>query len=217
MSAWLQALFGLSAVVAIAQLIALMRELAFIGSIEQGSGATLQEADAVDVLVARTTVAFVAVFLPTVVMFLVWFRAAYRNLGALGVKGLRFKPGWAVGAWFVPILSLIRPKEITNDIWRGSDPSAPPEQDGPGTGRPVPAILNWWWGFFLIFVVTDRASGQLPLKPTLAEIEYSAKWEIAADAVFLVLTALAFTVVKRISERQKARHDALPIGEHSSL
>jgi hypothetical protein len=35
---------------------------------------------------------------------------------------MRWSAGWAIGAWFVPVLSLVRPKAILNDIWRASDP-----------------------------------------------------------------------------------------------
>ncbi|MDQ3720152.1 MAG: DUF4328 domain-containing protein [Actinomycetota bacterium] len=63
--------------------------------------------------------------LALIVVFLMWFFRAYRNLPRLGVRTLRHKPGWAVGGWLVPILNLWRPKEIANDIWRGSDPHLP--------------------------------------------------------------------------------------------
>jgi hypothetical protein len=53
------------------------------------------------------------------------FRRAYRNLPALGAESPRFSSGWAVGAWFVPFLNLVRPKQIMDDIWRASDPALP--------------------------------------------------------------------------------------------
>ena len=37
------------------------------------------------------------------------------------MQGLRYGNGWAIGAWFVPILSLVRPKQMANEIWRGSE------------------------------------------------------------------------------------------------
>ncbi|PZS12734.1 MAG: hypothetical protein DLM64_04540 [Solirubrobacterales bacterium] len=57
--------------------------------------------------------------------FLVWFYRAYSNLPLLGVKHMRYRTPWAVGAWFIPVLSIFQPKQMANDIWRGSHPEDP--------------------------------------------------------------------------------------------
>ena len=66
------------------------------------------------------------VLLLVAVLFLAWFRRVYRNLEALGARGLRFKTGWAFWGWFVPLLGLLRPKQLLDDVWRASDPDLPP-------------------------------------------------------------------------------------------
>ena len=66
-----------------------------------------------------------------------WTSRLYRNLRPLGVRRLRFTEGWAIGGWFVPFVNLVRPKQILNDIWRGSDPARGDGDDW--WGRPVPA------------------------------------------------------------------------------
>ena len=48
-------------------------------------------------------------------VFIVWTRRVYRNLAPLGTSP-RFRPGWAIGGWFVPVLNLWRPKQILNDV-----------------------------------------------------------------------------------------------------
>jgi Domain of unknown function (DUF4328) len=57
--------------------------------------------------------------------FIAWFSRAYQNIERLGARDLRVKHGGAIWSWFVPILGLIRPKQIMNDIWRASDPALP--------------------------------------------------------------------------------------------
>ena len=93
------------------------------------------------------TFALVA-FVLAALAFIPWFYRAYANLPRMGVTRLRHAPGWAIGGWFVPFLNLIRPKEIANDIYRGSVPAARTSGD-PTTG-PAPAFLHWWWAMFLI-------------------------------------------------------------------
>ena len=75
----------------------------------------------------RSTVLWILVFVSFVatgIVFIAWTRRLYRNLVPLGRMDLRFSEGWAVGAWFVPLLNLVRPKQILDDIWRGDPPGA---------------------------------------------------------------------------------------------
>ena len=74
--------------------------------------------------------------------FLIWWWRAYSNLPAITGQELRFGRGWAIGAWFVPILNLWRPKQIGNDIWRGGDRSARGNRDW--TSLPVNQLVHWW-------------------------------------------------------------------------
>ena len=68
--------------------------------------------------------------------FLVWLHRAWTNLLALGREPLPYSPGWAVGAWLVPFLNLVRPKRMMDIVWRGSDPDRP-RTDG-SVGKHVP-------------------------------------------------------------------------------
>ncbi len=93
------------------------------------------------------------------VTFLHWFRIAYANLASLGVRDLRYRPGWSVGAWFVPILNVFRPKQIANDIWRASDPAAEPRQGW--RERPVAPLLHWWWAIWLLSSIVERLGSRV--------------------------------------------------------
>jgi hypothetical protein len=53
----------------------------------------------------------------------------------------RYGVGWAIGAWFGPILNLRRPKQIANDIWRATNAPADPG---------ISPLLTLWWAAFLI-------------------------------------------------------------------
>ena len=115
----------------------------------------LDRTDLREGLVALLT--FVA-YLSAIVFFISWFRRAYRNLPALGATGLRYRSGWTIGSWFIPIVGLILPKQIANDIWRASDPD---ERSDLGTlwqGDEVPAVYQWWWGFFVVGSLLGNAA-----------------------------------------------------------
>ena len=99
-----------------------------------------------DLFISILNYIYVAVMICSAVTFIMWFRRAYFNLHTK-VRVLAYSEGWASGAWFVPILNLVRPFQIMkelydetalvlrrNDIVRGNIPTAP---------------LGAWWGMWL--------------------------------------------------------------------
>lgn len=148
------------------------------------------------------------IFLSTVVVFLMWFRRAYRNLPALGAAGLRFRQGWAIGAWFVPVLSLVRPKAIMNDIWKSSDPELPLEPGETWKSRPTAALLNWWWGLFLAMIFIGNWALRASLgvsSPTIDQMRALTEIPLAAELLAIAAGILGTIVVKRVTIRQEQR------------
>jgi hypothetical protein len=87
----------------------------------------------------------------TYVALAVWCGRMYRNLFTFSSGDLRFTPGWGVGAWFVPFLNLVRPKQIVDDIWRATDPEVGPSRSW--RGAPVSKGVHVWWALLLITIV----------------------------------------------------------------
>ena len=138
-------------------------------------------------------------------LLIAWTRRLYRNLAPLGARGLRFSEGWAVGAWFVPLLNLVRPKQILNDIWRASEPGT--GSDGWQHNRVSP-LLHWWWAAVV--------GGWLLFRPTTVEttdpegIQEVLVGEALAAILLLTTATLGLIVVKRLTDRQVG-HAALGV------
>lgn len=94
------------------------------------------------------------------ILFLAWFHRAYGNLRALGVAEPRYKRGWAIGAWFIPFVNLVLPKQMANDLWGAGDPAMQPNDPG-WQGRPVAPLLHWWWAFYLVGSALSAVSGNM--------------------------------------------------------
>jgi hypothetical protein len=62
------------------------------------------------------------VYLITAVAFFVWLHRCYVNISGLPGRRLRFTPGWAVGYWFIPLLNIVRSKQILDELWHTSAP-----------------------------------------------------------------------------------------------
>ena len=111
-------------------------EVELLGRIQAGEHVSDAETSFNDIRQRVIGVTHALLFIATIVLFLMWFSRAYQNVERLGGGPFRYGRGWAIGAWFVPILNVFRPKQIANDIWRGSDQRlARPRSMGPGNGR----------------------------------------------------------------------------------
>lgn len=144
-------------------------------------------------------------------VFIAWFFQAYKNLRRLGVGNLTYGNGWAIGSWFVPILGMIRPKQIANEIWRGSERGVD-VAGGWKQGR-VPGLLHWWWGLFLaqglFFYIGQRtaASGYEKLslfgevENGLSQIKTGTTLDVIGGLLGLVAIALAIRVVSLVTDR----------------
>lgn len=126
-----------------------------------------------------------------------WFHAAYRNAGALGAER-RFGEGWAIGSWFVPILSIWRPKQIANDLWAAGEPGHDP--------RDPPPLLLWWWLAWLFGGQSGAgvfAFGQE--EPTPEELRAYAIIDLGTALLSIAAAVLACLVARRIDARLRAR------------
>lgn len=74
------------------------------------------DVDANDLREVIVATIYIVGFLITAIFFIMWFRRAYSNLHKR-VDQLRFEPGWAAGAWFVPILNFFRPYQIMMELY----------------------------------------------------------------------------------------------------
>jgi hypothetical protein len=152
----------------------------------------------------------VLAFIATAIVFIRWLHAAYKNIVTLGAGELRFTPGWTIGAWFVPFLNLWRPKQIVDDIWRASDPAAPPRQGIDWRGRRTSALLTAWWVFWILTSTIGNASARILFAAdTLDDFRHSAQVDAANSVLDMVAAILAILVVRRVTARQHEREERL--------
>jgi hypothetical protein len=172
-----------------------------------GGDVSLAEAQAADDRQFTIGDVQLALLALTALAFVLWFYRAYENLRPLGIEHLRWGSGWAIGSWFVPLLNLVRPKSIANDIWRGSDPDRP-ELDRP-SGH-VPWWHHLWWGLFIVDVIFARVAYQtFDQAPTLNERADDASLLIASDSLGIAAAAAAIVVVFATTRRQRRRAASL--------
>jgi hypothetical protein len=144
------------------------------------------------------------------ITFLMWFHRAHRNLPSLGNRGLKYSPGWAVGAWFVPILNLFRPYQIMAEIWRGSDPNNVRLDSQYQQYARVSSLVGLWWALWIIMNFASQASLRFSMHADSIESLLAGSWvDCVASVISLPAALLAIMVVRRVDTYQEARYRAL--------
>jgi Domain of unknown function (DUF4328) len=154
----------------------------------------------------------------TIIVWLIWQHRATANLWARGYLGLRIKPGWAVGWWFVPFANYGMPLVAMLELDRRSTPDCLPRKSSP--------LLGWWWAAWLSYQLipvlaiwgvafselvhlaqqVNRNTTQIDMTNLAHRI---APWLGVAGTIQLVAAVLAFFVVERIDQAQNTMFAAV--------
>lgn len=187
-----------------------LRLYEFLGALERDefpSETQLAEAGAgVDQLGMVVGIAQPVLYLAAGVAFIRWFHRAYSNLPVLGVPDRRYRRGWAIASWLIPVVSLFLPKQIYNDIWRASEPELPwPAHRGQWRLLRIPVLHTAWWVVFVVAGVLSVTSGRMLLADEVDTLQAAAIGSVITDVLYIVAAALAFHVVRAVTVRQRAR------------
>lgn len=140
------------------------------------------------------------------VLFLIWMRRLYRNVHAAAAPEPRYRPGWAVGSWFVPLANVVVPKQIVNDIWLLSETPWRDAGSVPYSRAKVPSWIGWWWAAVLLAGILGAGAADgldTPgLTPSAAQAATLAV--VAAAAAEILAGALAIRLVRSLTERQRS-------------
>lgn len=206
---WAKLLIGIVLVATLGSLWADLDLVDLLNSVISGERVTeleLQNSD--DRTGMMATINVIALVL-SAITFLLWYSRAYNNVAGLGVRNPRWKRRDAVLCWFVPILNLFRPKEVVNDIWRGSDPDLP-QPAANWQSRPVAAVIHLWWAAWLVsgFIgnrVVSAAWDTDASTVTPQEVRDQAMGFVVVDVLDIVAAILAIIVITRVTRRQEER------------
>ena len=155
-----------------------------------------------------------------IITWLIWEHQAMANLWARGYPGLKTKPGWAVGWWFIPFANLAMPLVAMLEIDRRSTPDGSPRRAG--------GVLGWWWAAWLasawvpavgavsaLIGPIDDLVKELDARGALTSYDFTAAahalapWLLAAGVLQATAAVLAIAVVRRIDEAQRSFPDVV--------
>ncbi len=210
---WLAFALGLNLLMSLMAVASGLLENNLLYSVAAGNEVTMEAATANDTRQQIVAILQLVVFIFSSILFLIWIYRAHKNLPALGAAGLRYSPGFAVGAWFIPLVNLILPYHVMKEIWRASDPDMIDPNPTVWQKAHVSPLLAAWWIFWFLDAAGGRLAGQLASGVDTLDGFIAVGWlTVLSDSLTVVNAALAIWVVTRIDERQedRSRRVALP-------
>ncbi|MFF8607453.1 DUF4328 domain-containing protein [Streptomyces sp. NPDC015346] len=141
--------------------------------------------------------------LALMVVFIIWFFRVRKNAGVFAPDLHRGGPGWAIGAWFVPVANLWWPRSVAAGTWRAS--RRDPYGDGKVEGESF-ALLNWWWTFWTLTNLAGLfASAVYEDANTVEGFAAGALALMVSAVVDIVAALLAILFVRRLTSMQHAK------------
>jgi len=177
--------------------------LRFLDAVDAGTYGDAEltaKAEQVDAQAMLVGIGYLVVFVACTIFSAIWIYRASWNARQLKPDASRITPGWAVGWFFVPLLSLWMPYQAMAQTWNSShNPSGDIKASMPGF------VLLWW-----LFWVATSIAGNLSFRltsqaETIADFRTIATVDLAI-APFAIATAILFIrLIKAITAAQKGR------------
>jgi hypothetical protein len=144
-----------------------------------------------DGLTATTGLVQILALVVAAVFFIRWFNLVHRSLDAMCPGVRRHDTWWSIGGWFIPIMTLFRPKQILDDMLVCAN--------GEGSRRPWWAPT--WWGLWLVGSLAGNGAGQAFFgADTLEALHTATVVDAVASAVLVAGGVVAIVVVRRLTE-----------------
>ncbi len=160
-----------------------------------GGGADLaRRADRADSLFETSGVLQSGALLAAAVVFLCWFYRVRVNAEVFDPFGHTMKRGWAIGAWFVPLVNLWFPRRITVEVWKASGDPERPRGHG---------LVNAWWVMWVVSISVSRVASRMYGRAEEAEVGRTAvRLLLFADLTDALAAVLAVLLVLRLTRMQ---------------
>jgi hypothetical protein len=207
---WTIGALAVTVLAALAQIVGNQNYIGVLNGLIAGNAPSVGHVETAVNAVHTTRDIYVLAWLVDIVLFLIWFYRAYRNLIRTGISDVRYAPGWSIGGWLIPFFNFVRPKQVANDIWKGSEAAATV-----GIERwkevALPQLINWWWALWLIAgfligfgnqAVSDANAHKLYTTASL-HTERTGVWlEQAGLLVQIAAAVLLMLLIRQISRFQ---------------
>jgi hypothetical protein len=188
--------------------------LQFLDAMEAGfySDAELAaRAEQVDARAGLIGIGYLVVYVVCATFSAVWIYRASWNSRQLQPDVKRITPGWAIGWFFVPVMSLWMPYRAMKQTWNSSHY---PTGD---IAAPMPGFALLWWLSWVATSIAGNLSFRLSTNAeTIDDFRTAANVDLLI-APFAILTAILFIrLIKSITTAQTGKRPGTDLKEFSA-
>lgn len=198
--------FGLTVIAQLAYVAALIGEIDIFNRRDRGELPSLIEITESNDFVAGagSFVFFLAAI--SVILLLIWTYRTYQNLRALRAEDTRFSPGWTIAGWLIPVVNLLMPFFVFQEMWKASSTERPSWRQSPGD-----SVIVLWWAVGLIGVIGSTIAAVLR-DEAIDDLSFgaasSSNWALVIMILFSAGYALlTIAVLWRLAGRQRSTYD----------
>jgi hypothetical protein len=203
-------ILALGIVVSLVSLVTLSVERQILQRAQAGETISMEEATASDDQRQIIGITEIGLMVLSIVTFLIWVNQANKSLQHLGVEGMNFTSGWAVGWFFIPIANLFRPYQVVQELWKGSDPETPPDDSTAWLQTPASALVGVWWGGELLSRMIGRVfNAQAKGAETLDQLSTSNTFAMGVEGIDMVAAGVAIMLIIGIEKRLRLKAETM--------
>ncbi len=160
------------------------------------------DAEANDMRQAVIAFSYLGVFIVSGVLILRWIYQANQNARQFGAIDMVFSPGWSIGFYFIPIVSLWKPYQAMKEIWQASqNPTNWPVEK-------VSSILGIWWFFWIANSMVGQAAFRMSRRAEeISEIMNVNLVSQASEVISIPLALVTWLMIKKVSNAQLAMQE----------
>ncbi len=195
---WAVPLTMLSMAMEVVLLATSAQALWFVSQVEAGvleGDALTLAADRVDQYALIAGIGYLAVVITAYIANGIWIYRASWNARQLQPFAGRITPGWAIGWFFVPFLSLWKPYLAIKETWAASLRAAE-----------VPVWMGWWWAAWIVANVLGQISFRMSKSVTTMDDLRMVAWiDVVSALTGLCAGYLFLRIIRAISSAQMVR------------
>jgi hypothetical protein len=179
------------------------RILQMLDDVQHGTTPTSSAVQGALIRHLSVSVCDIVAYIASGISFIVWFFRVHRNLPSLGNEGLKWSPGWTIGAWFIPLANWILPYLVMCEVWNGSNPANIDNKRRQNTR--VSAWVTFWWAAFVSMSCLNATVFVTSLGYSVAFTVYGGQILLGGSCLAVVGDLLAIVVMWFVVENQEER------------
>ncbi|WP_372369419.1 DUF4328 domain-containing protein [Candidatus Uabimicrobium sp. HlEnr_7] len=135
------------------------------------------------------------------VSFCLWFYGVHEDLESFGVKDLKYSHNQTFWGFVIPIVNIVRPYKIANEVWIESSVDEKQRKKSP--------VVLLWWSCVILSMVFGYASGVfVAFSDNVEMFKNSILLLTVADGLVILASIFAFSMIRKIEKKQKQRYAA---------